>query len=108
MINPKIMCRKHLLGEHLETHYFLGHLKKKKKITGYLTNNCLEPSSLQHRHELIAQEINNRGNKHKSNLEVGEALEYLSQADKSYTVDSEQSLKDLMGRCGECRRQYEM
>ena len=56
MIDSAILCRYHLLGEHLETHMFAGHLKKKKRVDGYLRNNCFEPKSLVFRHEYLARE----------------------------------------------------
>ena len=39
MVDPKFLCQKHLCGEHLECHMFLGTLKKNKKVDGYLKNN---------------------------------------------------------------------
>lgn len=28
VVNPKILCRKHLLGEHVELHMATGHLQR--------------------------------------------------------------------------------
>lgn len=33
-INPRYMCRKHLLGEHVETHMLVGSLRKEKSVQG--------------------------------------------------------------------------
>ena len=36
MVNPEILCRKHLLGEHVELHMLVGWIIKGKSIQGYL------------------------------------------------------------------------
>ena len=41
MVDPKIMCRKHLLGEHVEHHMFVGTINKRISIVGYLRDNLL-------------------------------------------------------------------
>ncbi len=46
LCDPKILCNKHLLGEHVEHHMFVGTLKAKKNVDGYVRNNLLEISSL--------------------------------------------------------------
>ena len=30
MVDPRLLCRKHLLGEHVENHMFIGTLKRVK------------------------------------------------------------------------------
>ena len=36
MVDPKKMCRKHLLGEHVEIHMMVGTLLKGRSIDGFL------------------------------------------------------------------------
>ena len=43
-VNPKTLCRKHLLGEHLEIHMFVGSINKKISMKGYLEKGFLESS----------------------------------------------------------------
>jgi hypothetical protein len=35
LVDPKKMCRQHLLGEHCEHHMMLGSIRKKKNIDGF-------------------------------------------------------------------------
>jgi len=68
LVNPKIMCRKHLLGEHLECHMFVGTLNKGISVEGYVSKGLLETSKLKERHDALAYEIISRGYKHNSPL----------------------------------------
>ena len=42
MIDPKMLCKKHLLGEHVELHMFVGTINKNKKLDGYKKNGLVE------------------------------------------------------------------
>lgn len=46
MVDVKCLCRKHLLGEHSETHMFTGTIKKGTSILGYLKNGLLETHNI--------------------------------------------------------------
>jgi hypothetical protein len=61
MVDTTTMCRKHLLGEHVETHMILGTLKSGIRLDGYARNNLLELKSFKKRHDKIAVEIVRRG-----------------------------------------------
>ena len=99
MVDPKIMCRNHLLGEHLECHMFAGSIKRGHNLEGFLKNNLLEPMSLEKRHAQLVEEMEKRGFNHKSPLEIKKSdLEYLGE--KKIDVDS--SLKELLRRCKNC------
>lgn len=104
MVNPKILCRKHLLGEHVEHHMFIGTLAEGKAIAGYLANNLMEPAMLYARHDQLAAEMVSRGYKHKSPLRVIELA--LPDEQTEVKVDSEASLLDLVNRCPECADRY--
>ena len=43
MLPPETMCRKHLLGEHVELHMLLGSLRRGKNIDGFLAGKLVEP-----------------------------------------------------------------
>ncbi|MEM4605902.1 MAG: pyrimidine dimer DNA glycosylase/endonuclease V [Candidatus Pacearchaeota archaeon] len=108
MVNPSILCKKHLLGEHLETHMFLGSLKKKIKMNGYIENNLLEPKKLKERHDELAIEMKKRGYNHTSDLKFEEKiLEYLDEKVKNYIIDKKASLEEILRRCNECRKRWE-
>lgn len=106
MVDPRIMCRKHLLGEHVEMHMFLGHLKRRKKVDGYLKNNCLQMRSIYQRHEDLAKEMIDRGYKHNSPMkELDFECIYDYPNEQIYwKVQEVQSLKDLLDRCPDCRQ----
>jgi len=110
MIDPKCMCRKHLLGEHVECHMFLGTFKKKKNIAGYLKNNLLEIKLLKERHDELECEMRNRGYRTNSKIEAiefKESIEYIKEF-CNQCIDSDKSRDDLLSRCSECRNLYEV
>ena len=97
MINPKKMCRKHLLGEHVECHMFLGAIKRNKNLQGYIKNGLLEIESLWDRHEELAIEVIHRGYKHNSPLYV-----YIDDSIPKIKIDINKNIQDLKNRCKEC------
>ena len=97
MIDPRAMCRKHLLGEHVEHHMFAGAMVKGTAMTGYLANNLLEPMALQSRHDELVVEMLSRGYDHKSPMP---ALDLSSLPD--IKIDQVAAHADLLGRCPEC------
>jgi len=101
MTDPAIMCRQHLLGEHVETHMSKGTIEKGISITGYLENDLLEPSSLVTRHAELAAEMQRRKYKHKSPLTCVK----ISQG-KDHLIDREKSHEELLRRCPDCRARY--
>ncbi len=103
MVNPKIMCRKHLLGEHVEIHMFASGLKRQINMSGYLNNNLLEPKSLKSRHLCLVKEIKNRGYKHNSDLKMDFDISYLNEL-KNKKIDVKKSEKELISRCNECKK----
>jgi hypothetical protein len=108
LCDPEIMCQKHLCGEHLEMHMFLGAIKKGKKIDGYLNNNLLEPLELVTRHNELADEMINRGYKHRSAATEDDQLAVVSleETKRHTTIDRELAFRDLMKRCPECRKNF--
>jgi len=103
MINPKVMCRKHLLGEHVELHMFVGHLSNVKSVKGYLKNNLLEPRSIEWRHEQLVEEMLRRGYNHNSPLDLSDALVYYPLEVQDHKINIIASLKELLSRCEECK-----
>ena len=94
MIDPRKMCRKHLLGEHVECHMFLGTIRKGTSIKGYLEKGLLETHNLKKRHDDLAEEMTRRGYNHKTLLEC-----YLPE---SGFINVEHNEKDLKSRCSDC------
>jgi len=104
MADPSLMCRKHLLGEHVEHHMFIGALKREKNVNGYLEKGLLEPRSLFKRHEELVKEMKKRGYKHSSPLTKEDAtcISYLTEKQKKAKINAAVSYKDLVLRCPEC------
>jgi hypothetical protein len=108
LCDPKILCQKHLCGEHVEMHMFLGSLKKGKKIDGFLKNNLFEPRTLAQRHEDLKKEMIARGFNHNSDMceEECECVLDLSMEKQYWEVDRKKALRDLLDRCPECRKRF--
>lgn len=110
LVNPKIMCRNHLLGEHLEVHMFIGAILEGKKVKGFLDNNLLEPLSLFDRHEKLVKEMIRRGYNHKSPIDVevfASIKKILPEEYLSKKIDRSKSLQELISRCNVCKENYE-
>ena len=95
-IKPSLLCNRHLLGEHLETHMFLGAIRKGKSLKGYIDNGLVETDKIKSRHDLLADEMINRGMNHKSPMEHFKVI-------KQGKVDTNRSINDLINRCSKCR-----
>jgi len=106
MVNPRIMCGNHLLGEHLETHMFHSIIKKGlvSSLKGYVENNLLEIESLKKRHDELAQEMVRRKYYHTSPMEP--LNEDLVRNIPKVKINKEKSLKELLNRCSKCRERY--
>ena len=98
-VNPKFLCRKHLLGEHVEHHMFVGSINKGKSVKGFLRDGFLEPKTLQTRHDEIAKEMERRGYNHKSPLPDVD-ISHLGNGN----IDINKNLDDLSHRCADCRQ----
>ena len=101
-VNPKFLCRKHLLGEHVEHHMFIGSLKKGRSIDGFIRDGLVEVDTLISRHDELVEEMKRRGYNHKSPLpDESSSLVYVAGK-----VDRERSRKDLISRCVECEKRF--
>jgi hypothetical protein len=98
MIDPKLMCRKHLLGEHVEMHMFVGTLQKGVSVEGYVNGGLFDSRDLKTRHDELVEEMTRRGYNHKSPLPTTfDAEAYPG------IIDIDYNLKDLATRCIECK-----
>lgn len=101
MVDPRIMCRQHLLGEHAEIHAFVGAINHGYSVKGYLKNGLLEVHSLYSRHKELVKEMKRRGYRHTSSLD-----DKWRQAARLGSIDKEKNLKQLIERCTRCRKRY--
>jgi hypothetical protein len=91
------MCNRHLLGEHVEMHMFVGTLNKEKSINGYLNKGLVEVHKIKKRHEELVNEMERRGFNHKSILP-----EYRYK--KVGSVNVRENKKELARRCKNCKK----
>ncbi len=102
LVNPKLLCRKHLLGEHVEHHMFMGSIKKGISVEGFLRDGLLEPKTLHSRHDELVEEMKRRGYNHKSPLPDVD-ISHLRDGKISLT----RNIEDLKNRCVECAKRIE-
>lgn len=102
MINPRLLCRKHLLGEHGEIHKHRHNFVKQHSISKRVSPVVqIEPSSMEKRHDELAKEMVRRGFNHKSPFEQPD-ISYLPQGEQQAQVDINVSINDLIDRCPIC------
>jgi len=103
MIDPKLLCNKHLVAEHGEIHKHRHNFVKGHSIKGRISPVVqIEPLSMKRRHDALAREMIRRDMNHKSPYTQPD----LSHYDKkivSAKVDLFVSLKDLCDRCKNCK-----
>ena len=97
-VNPKMLCRQHLLGEHVEMHMFAGTIRKGRSIDGYI----VDPSRIKIRHDELVIEMVSRGMKHKSPLEMD-----CSGLQHRPIVEMD-SIAELNRRCPNCAKEDTM
>lgn len=104
MINPKLLCNKHLLGEHGELHKFIPSFKKRHRIDNRVSPVVqVELTSYQSRHDELAEEMLSRGMNHKSPLPELPDFSYLPREQFEAKVDRDTSKVDLYKRCNDCK-----
>lgn len=105
MVEPKLLCRKHLLGEHSEIHKHRHVFEKGWSIAKriVLPNPQIEPISMQKRHNELVKEMKARGYNHQSPFKQPSLSKYDIKALKKVIVNKEHSLNDLHCRCEECK-----
>jgi uracil-DNA glycosylase len=104
MVDPSILCRKHLLGEHGEIHKHRHNFVKKHRINNRIYPIVqIEPSSMEKRHDELAKEMIRRGFNHQSPFEQPD-ISYLPLDQQNAKVDINNSIQDLKTRCPECAK----
>ena len=98
LVDPKKMCRKHLLGEHVELHMLVSSIKRGISLQGFVDNKLIDTTKIQARHEELAEEITRRGYSHKSPLQYEDKIRV-----GVGIVDPAVSMKELHRRCPDCK-----
>lgn len=95
MVDPRLMCRKHLLGEHVELHMLAGSLQKGISLDGLFEKKLIELHSIERRHRELVREMQRRGFRHASPIIV--------RVKRAGRVDRRANLIELARRCRDCR-----
>ena len=105
MLDPKILCKDHLYGEHFELHKLLGAIhagnNKKNELHARIEKGQIDPHRLKERHDRLVEEAARRGypmgDDHGSPIQQPDT-EHLPEAD----IDKAENLRDLGSRCIDC------
>ncbi len=97
MVSPRRMCRKHLLGEHVEIHMAVATLRLGRSVDGFLEKGLLELDKLRSRHDDLVAEMLRRGYRHNS------PLGHVPRR-KGGKVDRRANRLELIRRCPDCFR----
>ena len=103
MVDVKLMCDKHLIGEHGEIHKHKHNFVKKHSVSKRVILNQIEPKSMKTRHDILANEMIARGFNHVSPYEMPD-ISYLPKEYQEYIVNVDSSYKDLTTRCLKCKQ----
>lgn len=101
-VDPKLLCRSHLLGEHREMHALVGMIKKNISLQGYIDRNLIETDKIKERHDLLVVEMLRRNYNHHTPI----VEEPLPNNPLGY-VDVSFNITDLKNRCTECKNRIE-
>lgn len=99
MVDPEFMCRRHLLGEHVELHMLVGSINKRKSIDGFVSKGLVQLDAIEERHEELVVEMRRRGYAHRSPLPVFD----VSGLPSASSVDRRVNQTELARRCERCR-----
>lgn len=98
-VDPQVLCRNHLLGEHKELHQIVGimnsHPHGDAIVEGHAEKDQVDTSLIEKRHMELVDEMVSRGINHNSELPTFEDPVLGS-------VDPESNITDLMNRCEDC------
>lgn len=106
MVNTKILCKKHLLKEHDDIHFFINEIARGISLHNYVYNNKLEMQSLRNRHEEITREMASRAMEHTTPLPVlsWSCVEEVFEDIYHKRINARDTFKELLKTCKTCRR----
>lgn len=96
MVQPDLLCRKHLMGEHVELHMLVGSLNKGRSVKGFIRDGLIEVQSVKDRHEQLVVEMTRRGYNHKSPLPDFNSF-------IAGSVNISDNIEELKKRCTDCK-----
>ena len=99
-VPPKYLCRKHLLGEHVEMHMYASAIRLKRSIKGHIEKGQVETHNIKSRHDILAKEMLRRGYKHNSPLNFRTKR-------REGKINVKENIQALRKRCRECRKRID-
>jgi hypothetical protein len=96
MVDPCLMCRQHLLGEHVELHMLAASMRNGTSLQGFFDNKLIETHNVGRRHDQLVSEMRRRGFNHASPLTKVPRR-------RGGHVDRRANLVELSRRCEHCR-----
>lgn len=104
MLDPILMCNKHVLGEHGEIHKHRHNFVKRHRVDGRVLGEIvqIEVASMKERHDLLHIEMESRFNKKYDSPYEMPDISYLSQTIRDKKVDIAFNLRDIADRCPDC------
>ena len=102
-VPTEFLCRKHLLGEHVEHHMFVGTHKKAVRLNGYIDKGLLDTSYLSKRHAELVAEMTKRGYNHRSPIDEDVCADVaIKYHNYRRDVDIDGNIQELIRRCPDC------
>lgn len=95
LVAPSLLCRQHLLGQHVELHMLCGTIRRGSRLDGYVRNGLIDTSKIAAYHDAVAREMGVRGYRHASPLSF-------VHDDPVGVVEVDVSLRELARRCDDC------
>lgn len=99
-VDPRLLCARHLSGEHVEMHMFVGTIQAEKSIAGYVNTGLVEVHNIVSRHDTLAAEMIRRGMNHRSPI-------IKIQREPAGKIDIVANLAELARRCPACKARQE-
>lgn len=101
-VDPQLLCREHLLGEHREMHQEVGQIRAGNlaSVRGHADHGQVDTSLLQQRHDELVAEMKRRGYNHNSPMDYDDELGLGS-------IDPASNRKELRERCDVCRERID-
>jgi len=112
-VDPKVLCTRHLSGEHAEMHMFAGTIKKGIRLTGYIQKGEVETDKIKERHDELAAELSRRTQELVDlgvKLKRTRTIEHKSPMNENPyypeigRINRAENLRVLMERCTECAK----
>lgn len=97
LVNPRKLCRQHLLGEHKELHQLVGSLLKNRSVLGHIEKGQVEIHKIKSRHKELVKEMLRRGYNHNSKLKKFKTF-------KAGKINIAENYAELERRCKNCRK----